>query len=460
MAIPVPLDASDEAAPSAPEQPTAAAPESYDDDDDDSSAVMPSLIELEEEHMSAEIPLVTMLGPRPHPIVVHLHEFDVNDVSSAIKPLVIGVEEKPVGAEVPLVMTLPHRPAPVVINLGHHDDNDDNDDNDDSSAGARRKKALHIGHPLSRLAQANKKIGMIDDSRSQLRSRLKTQPGWRQHRRWQSDALYGVPNKQLPEPSDWEVHHTHEPCFPRYKLAARWDAGGLRKRVQEKNLRAQASRKDCARKAGLASGFGASEVPRDLREAAKRNPVVKSWVQALEEPVREFARAVNKYSSGGSGDSGDSSNDKNDIADGFEKVRREDDTEEELDTCAEANEDDVVLSEVDSEFEVILFKGRMGSRRLSGAKGFVQVVRPCEEDEEDKDEDEEPCLVLDGFGDNDSSFKRWVAHALAAYYSLESRSVTVAPAGRVVEVRAKQVTKKQKKKAAAAMLPRPMWELC
>lgn len=96
-----------------------------------------------------------------------------------------------------------------------------------------------------------------------------------------------VPNVQPPLPSDYEVHPTHPIHRVPYSIAQFWDHG-VRQRVEEKTIRLQAARKKQQLKSGSATGLGAGEVPRDLREASKRSAVVKTWVKALEEPVRQF----------------------------------------------------------------------------------------------------------------------------------------------------------------------------
>ncbi len=64
----------------------------------------------------------------------------------------------------------------------------------------------------------------------------------------------------------------------------------MRDRVQDKTKRLQATRKQQQLMCGSATGLGVGEVPRDLRESAKRTPAVKDWVRTLEEPVRQFMR--------------------------------------------------------------------------------------------------------------------------------------------------------------------------
>lgn len=101
------------------------------------------------------------------------------------------------------------------------------------------------------------------------------------------DHLLGVPNAQPPQPVDWEVRPTHPTHRVPYQLAQFWDRG-VRQLVEDKTARLAAQRKRQQLAVGSATGLGWGEVSRDLRETTKRSPVVKSWVRALEEPVRQF----------------------------------------------------------------------------------------------------------------------------------------------------------------------------
>lgn len=101
------------------------------------------------------------------------------------------------------------------------------------------------------------------------------------------DRLVGVPNVQPPAAADWEVRPTHPVQRVPYQLAHFWDRG-VRQRVEEKTTKLQAVRKKQQLKTGSATGLGVGEVPRDLREIAKRTPAIRSWVHAIEDPVRQF----------------------------------------------------------------------------------------------------------------------------------------------------------------------------
>jgi hypothetical protein len=83
------------------------------------------------------------------------------------------------------------------------------------------------------------------------------------------------------------VQPTHPVHEVPYHVAQFWDRG-VRERVEARTAALQAARKKQQRKDGSATGLSLGEVPRDLRETAKRRPAVKGWVRVLEEPVRRF----------------------------------------------------------------------------------------------------------------------------------------------------------------------------
>ncbi|ODA77922.1 hypothetical protein RJ55_06525 [Drechmeria coniospora] len=255
------------------------------------------------------------------------------------------------------------------------------------------------------------------DSQRHREALLKGNEGSRQRRRWENDRLVGVPNVQPPLPSDWEVHPTHPVhCVP-YQVAQFWDRG-IRERVQEKTVSLQAARKKQQRTTGSATGLGAGEVPRDLRESAKRSPVIRGWVRALEEPVRQFIVG--------------------------ERKRR-------VDMETARRNDDSAAEEMDSDDEEIVFVGRSGAmRELKEKKEAMYKMARREVEQEIVDSG----MVFDSFGDGENAaFKRWLAHSISDYYGLASRSVTKTNSSRVVYVglpTAHQLTQ----------LPRPLWELC
>lgn len=242
------------------------------------------------------------------------------------------------------------------------------------------------------------------------------------------DRLIGVPNVRPPLPSDWEVHPTYPVQVVPYDIAKFWDTG-LRQRIEDKTSKLQAQRKKQQRKNGSATGLGFGEVPRDLRDQAKRTPAVKGWVRVLEEPVRNFLK------------------------------ERSEETD----------------AEGDSEDEEIVFVGRKGMS--AAGKGWKKARREVGSEKVDTG------MVFDSLGDDESaSFKyvsaagpqarqvdmftlltphrRWLTHSISDYYGLESRSITTGnPERRVVYVTVKE-TGARAGPRKHTVLPRPLWEMC
>lgn len=244
------------------------------------------------------------------------------------------------------------------------------------------------------------------DSQKKREQLLKGNEGSRQRRRWENDRLVGVPNAQPPLPSDWEVHPTYPVQVVPYDIAKFWDTG-LRQRIEDKTAKLQAQRKKQQRKNGSATGLAIGEVPRDLRETAKRTPAVKGWVRVLEEPVRNFLKERNEESD----------------------------------------------AEGDSSDEEIVFVGRKGMS--AAGKGWKKARREVGSEEVDTG------MVFDSLGDDEgASFKRWLTHSISDYYGLESRSVTTGnPERRVVYVTVKETSKRSGPRKHT-VLPRPLWEMC
>ncbi|PTB53974.1 hypothetical protein M431DRAFT_482815 [Trichoderma harzianum CBS 226.95] len=248
------------------------------------------------------------------------------------------------------------------------------------------------------------------------------------------DRLMHVPNVQPPEPVDWEVHPTHPIHRVPYQLAQFWDHG-VRQRIQDKTAKLQAARKKQQLKTGSATGLGVGEVPRDLREATKRSPVIRTWVKALEEPVRQYM--VDERRRKKAEDQADNGND------------------EDVDSAAE---------EMDSDDEEIVFVGRNGRMRdlqEKRAAAAAAAARYRTAHRQVSQETVDSGLVFDSFGDDESAaFKRWLTHAISDYYGLTSRSVTLANAQRVVYIGLKQVPQLKKAVPLIDHLPRPLWEIC
>ncbi|OAA60803.1 hypothetical protein ISF_05842 [Cordyceps fumosorosea ARSEF 2679] len=260
------------------------------------------------------------------------------------------------------------------------------------------------------------------DSMARREALLKGKEGSRQRRRWENDRLIGVPNAQPPQPSDWQVQPTHPIHAVPYQVAQFWDRG-VRERVADTTRRLQAARKTQQLMRGSATGLGVGEVPRDLRESAKRSPAVRGWVRALEEPVRQFVHA--HISSSGR-------------AAAVEAVQAEDD-------------------ELDSDEEEIVFAGRSDALRALQERKKTTTMTTYRAAGTGGTAD--AGVVFDSFGDDESaSFKRWLTHSISDYYGLASRSVLVGGSSqKVVYVGLKQA---RQMAPSLSKMPRPLWELC
>lgn len=174
-----------------------------------------------------------------------------------------------------------------------------------------------------------------------------------------------VPNVQPPQPGDWEVHPTHPVHRVPYQLAHFWDRG-VRDRVETKTARLQAERKTQQLRMGSATGLGAGQIPRDLREASKRSPAVKSWTRSLEEPVRRY------------------------LDDLRAAVAKANGAEPEVSSDSD---------EIDSEDEEIVFVGRDGAMRELKEKS--QRWKPARR--EVSRETVDSGMVFDSFGDDETA---------------------------------------------------------
>lgn len=265
------------------------------------------------------------------------------------------------------------------------------------------------------------------------------------------DRLMDVPNVQPPLPTDWEVHPTHPVHHIPYQLAQFWDRG-VRERVENKAARLQAARKKQQLQSGSATGLAAGEVPRDLREASKRTPLVKTWVRALEEPVRSYL---------------------------CDQLRREKEERAAAEAEAEAAREDVdsAAEQMDSDDEEIVFVGRNGAMRDLQEKRTGRWKRARREVSQ---ETVDSGMVFDSFGNDESAAyksvpgvtpacyftlltrlrRRWLTHSISDYYGLQSRSVTLGdPSRRVVYVGLKQACARASM-LSSSRLPRPLWEVC
>ncbi|KAJ6447155.1 uv-damaged DNA-binding protein [Purpureocillium lavendulum] len=258
------------------------------------------------------------------------------------------------------------------------------------------------------------------DSQRKRDAVLRGKEGSRQRRRWENDRLIGVPNVQPPLPSDWEVRPAHPVRRVPYQLAQFWDRG-VRQRVEDKTSALQAARKKQQRNAGSATGLAVGEVPRDLRESAKRNPVIRNWVRSLEDPVRQYLVDEQRHQEGSA-----------------------------------KQPDDIETEDLDSEDEEIVFVGRKSAMRELKEKREARHRMARREVEH---ETVDSGVLFDSFGEGDNAaFKRWLTHTISDYYGLASRSIVMPNACKVVYVGLHQTH--QRAKPPLGKLPVPLWQLC
>ncbi|KAL2153628.1 hypothetical protein VTH82DRAFT_4783 [Thermothelomyces myriococcoides] len=269
------------------------------------------------------------------------------------------------------------------------------------------------------------------DSMRRRDALLKGKEGSRQRRRWENDHLLHVPNVAPPLPSDWQIRPTH-PVLPPvpYQLAQYWDKG-LRERAeaekQKRKKRKNAEQQQQQQQPEV--GF----VPRDLRNTAKRTPAVKSWLRALEEPVRAFV-----VERGLAVPPGATATTPAATSAGKSKSELEDEPR----------------SDTDSDEEKIVFMGR-GARRASDGKPWAQAQQG--------EEERGMMLEMEDDEKGGGAFKRWLTHSISDYYGLDSKSVMVGnPARRVIYVGVKQKQKQTAPRQRAPnrpLLPPPLWEM-
>ena len=184
-----------------------------------------------------------------------------------------------------------------------------------------------------------------------------------------TDRLIGVPNAQPPVAADWELRPTHPVQHVPYHVAQYWDRG-VRQRAEDKAAALEAARRRQKHAAGsgargTATGLKVGQVPRDLRESARRKPAVRGWVRVLEEPVRQFLQEQ-------------------------QKQHLQDDK----------TADDTTEDEVDSEDEEIVFVGRKaGQARTQWKKAHREVG----------DEKVDQGMVFDSLGDDETAVFRYLA---------------------------------------------------
>jgi len=234
----------------------------------------------------------------------------------------------------------------------------------------------------------------------------KGKEGSRRRQRWENDRLLGVPGVQPPLPSDWAVQSTSPVRRVPYYLAPLWEE--LREREGERR--------------GVKKGEAVERgrVPQELRMRMKKAKAAREMLRGLEEEVRRFVEE-------------------------WEDVRRQEKEEEERVQLGE--------SEMESSDEEIVFVGRDLSSKTLRLKEEEAKERQLAATRE-RERRRERCVYEARLEDSGAAFGRYLVHALATYYGLSSRSVTV---GDKEKRRAAFVAIKAP--AVKIELPRPLYGL-
>lgn len=314
-----------------------------------------------------------------------------------------------------------------------------------------------------------------------------------------TDHLKGVPNAQPPQPSDWAVQPTHPVVHVPYHLAKHWDDISARP--------SPAAKKKMDQSVG--------RIPRDVRDAAKRNRIFKTWVRSVEEPVRWFVTnrlAQMDASASVSSSTTDLAGDITPRA----RSRQIDSASRTSDRADDLSDMEIVspgrdISDIDfttdnSDDEIIVFRGRGRKKTRDGTPGMMyhhlfpshqqaKSVLALQRDEDwqellpigmqsrniSSQDDSNPSAMWDaaswrvvpgrpsdGNGgspaamlftpdqESNSTYRRWIVHSVALYYGLESTSVDDGDTQRrYVFVGPKS---SNPMKPVLIALPGPMWE--
>ncbi|KAK1807583.1 hypothetical protein LTR12_018069 [Friedmanniomyces endolithicus] len=238
------------------------------------------------------------------------------------------------------------------------------------------------------------------DSQHRREALLKGKEGSRRRQRWENDRLLSNPHAQPPLPSDWEV----QPTYPRrkvpYFLAPLWDAEFAARAAGERG-------REMGELGQVGVGREAAEV-RELRARLKKARGARGLLQDLEEGVRGFIEE-------------------------WEAKERELESEG--------------VIEADSEDEEIVFVGRSGA--MSDERRREREMETVEKDR----------LIFQSLvDDHGAAFGRYLVHSIAAYYGLQTWSVTKGdPARREAYVGLKVDPKTRRPSWSRSEMPRPLW---
>ncbi|TKA31419.1 hypothetical protein B0A50_02265 [Salinomyces thailandicus] len=241
------------------------------------------------------------------------------------------------------------------------------------------------------------------DSQNRRQALLKGKEGSRRRQRWENDRLLNNPYAQPPLPSDWQV----QPTYPRhavpYFLAPLWDAEYARSSTERK------TRLDAAKAPVNQEEAEAKRVTQELRAKLKKSRGAKGLLQDLEQEVRGFVEQ-------------------------WEQKQKQ-------------LEHEGLIDPDSSEDEEIVFVGRNGA---------MSDDRRREKEEEGLQKDK---LIFESLvDDHGASFGRYLVHLIAAYYGLQTWSVTTGdPARREAYVGLKIDPKTRQPSLGRNQLPRPLW---
>lgn len=244
------------------------------------------------------------------------------------------------------------------------------------------------------------------DSQKRREALLKGKEGSRRRQRWENDRLLSNPHAEPPLPSDWEVHPTHPRHSVPYFLAPLWDAEFART-TAERRKRADAAKATPAGK----EEAEVRKVAQELRARMKKARGARGLLQDLETEVRGF---VEKW----------------------EEKERQLEQEGLIEPDSEDDEDEIV------------FVGRNGA--MSDEKRKEE--RRTETLRKDK-------LVFQSLvDDHGAAFGRYLVHSIAAYYGLQTWSITTGnPARREAYVGLKVDPKTRRPSLTRSEMPRPLW---
>jgi hypothetical protein len=258
------------------------------------------------------------------------------------------------------------------------------------------------------------------DSQRRREALLKGKEGSRRRQRWENDRLLNNPYAQPPLPSDWEVHPTYPRQSVPYFLAPLWDAEYARA-TQERKRKSDEAKAPASKEAAEVR-----KVTQELKAKLKKSRGAKGLLQDLEKEVRGFV--------------------------------------EEWDQKQKQLEQEGLIDPDSSEDDEIVFVGRQGA---------MNDERRQEREEKTlrKDKLIFQSLVddhgasfgyvnvnLTGNGLSNLMNRRYLVHSIAAYYGLQTWSITTGnPARREAYVGLPLDPKTRRPSLTRSELPRPLW---